>query len=362
MAATRSNEVGGTDYITGALKPDVLNPIHLNSAHKTPFSNVCGMTKATNTRHETLNFELEAISLDIQSPSYQFNTDDNVSLTVNRPSNYVGTWATSIHLDGNTMKSMTYGQMKDWFKQTADHREKELRLNAEATYVRKYLTDASNEAYDSGNIPQPASLSAYAGIVNRLPAIGIEYDDDTAITSTAGEAVWIGSATQAAKGSNGVQFTGAVAESDLVSITTAHINDTLKVISDQGGDVNTMMVSTGLKSAVSEALIAGNGGAAQRRAGELASRVVLYVDTIMAEYGYTLDVIHNHVMSKNTLGGENSTAYIFNRNSVKRAVMERYQLVPDGTARRGKGASAFFAETLEAFAANEVAMIMGATS
>lgn len=365
MVATRSNVVGGADYTSGANREDLQGFITLTSADKTPFLSTLKTGKATNARHEWATQSLRDPATNNQSTSFEFDTTNNVDQTVGRLSNYVQTFGETIHIDGLQMKSMNIGEAKDWFQNTVNIRKLELRRDIEHRAIGFFNnTDASTQVYDSGNQPRMASLYAYAGIVNRLASVSIEFDNDTAITSTAGTALDIynsaasiaGSTPIGGRGNRAVQFTGAVAASALGALSEDNINSTLQVGSETGSMFNIAMVPTGLKKAVSDLLIAGNGGAAQRRASELSKRVNLAVDSVLTEFGYDLSIVHNYIMQR---GGASSNVVIFNSDSVERTVMQPYTMEMDGVARFGKAGIIFCAETLTVKNPVDVAVMMG---
>ena len=106
-------------------------------------------------------------------------------------------------------------------------------------------------------------------------------------------------------------------------------------------------------------MIAGNGGAAQRRASELSKRVNLAVDSVLTEFGYDLSIVHNYIMQK---GGATNNVVIYNTESVQRTVMQPFTMEMDQTARFGKAGIIFCAETLTVMNPKDIAVIIGATS
>ena len=369
MAATRSNVVGGSDYTSGANREDLQNFITLTSADKTPFLSMLKTGKATNARHEWATQSLAAPNATSQSTSFEFATGNNVDQTVTRMSNYVETMGKTIHIDGLQMKSKSIGEAKDWFQNTVNIRKLELRRDIEDRVIGSWDDEDSDmRVYDSGNTPRMASLYAYAGIWNRLPTAALELNDDTVLTTTAGTAVDIienglsGAAdtpanrAKLAVGSHCPQFAAAPTA---VALSEEHINSSLQVGSETGGMYNVAMVPTGLKRAVSQLLIAGNGGAAERRASEMAKRVNLAVDSVLTEFGYDLSIVHNYIMQSQ---GADSNVVFFNTDSVERTVMQPYTMEMDGTARFGKGGIIFCAETLTVKNPKDVSVIAGATT
>ncbi len=364
MAATRSNEVGGSDYTSGANREDLANFISLVSADKTPFISSIRTNKATNAKHEWNTQSLRDAKNNAQSTSFSFDTANNVSQTTTRIANYVQTFGETVHIDGLQMKSMSVGAAKDWFENTVNIRKVELRRDIERkALLYKNFTVDGDVIYDSGNTPKMAGLAAYAGIINSPATASVEVNagsgTGTPITGvTAGTAFSVLGTTNAAQGSHVVQAQAAVTN---VSLSLAHLNSTFQTVSENGGNINMAMVPTGLKAAVSDLLIAGNGGAAQRRASEMAKRLNLAVDSVLTEFGYDITIAHNYIM-QNQSADASSSVYLYNTDSINRTVMQPYTLEMDQTARFGKAGILFCAETLEVQAPNELALIFGVTA
>ena len=55
MAATRANQVGGSDYTSGSIREDLKQGVSLNSAKTTPLISILATTKAMQPRHEWLD-------------------------------------------------------------------------------------------------------------------------------------------------------------------------------------------------------------------------------------------------------------------------------------------------------------------
>ena len=79
MAATRANQVGGSDYTSGSLREDLANFITLVSPEKTPYLSMLSTNKATNPRHEWQTDLLEDPADNAQSGSFEFDTANNIN-------------------------------------------------------------------------------------------------------------------------------------------------------------------------------------------------------------------------------------------------------------------------------------------
>lgn len=355
MVATRSNVVGGSDYTSGANREDLQGFITLTSADKTPFISTLKTNKATNARHEWATQSLRDPAANVRSTSFEFDTTNNVDQTVRRLSNYVQTFGETIHIDGLQMKSMSIGAAKDWFQNTLNIRKLELRRDIEHRAIGQWSNTGGGAVYNSGNTPEMAGIYGYANIWNRLPTTTVELSNDTALTTTAGTAFDVVElSASAGQGNLSVQFTGAATP---VALTEAHITSVLQAGSETGAMYDTIQVPTGLKRAVSDLLIAGQGGAAERRASELSKRVNLAVDSVLTEFGYDLSIVHNYIMQ---LGGAANNVVIYNKDSIKRTVMQPFTMEMDGVARFGKAGIIFCAETVEVENPKDVAVIIGA--
>ena len=86
MVATRSNQVGGSDYTSGANREDLKQGLHLVSADQTPFLATIGTASASNTRHEWATQSLTDPVITAASTSYEFATANNVKPACNTSS------------------------------------------------------------------------------------------------------------------------------------------------------------------------------------------------------------------------------------------------------------------------------------
>ena len=324
--------------------------------------------KASNPRHEWQIDTLVDPEENAQSGSFEFATANNVNDIPDRLSNYTQVFGKTVHVEGSLLRSNPAGA-KNWFQYAVNKRKVELRRDVE----RKHLlwsetagtsnSDIANLVYNTGSTREMAGLSAYAGIVNRLGTTGIAQvaadGTSSAVTSTAGTAVSL-LANGERFGARAPIHTGTAAVAD-VAVTIDHLNSVFQVVSENGGMLDTMQIPTGLKTHITDLLIAGNGGAAQRRADEMASMLNLAVDTVMTEFGYTIDLVSNYIMQRFT-DDASSVLFMYDSSSLKRTVLQSYDMEQDGTARYGKGAIVFCEETLEVSDPSNVAMIFDATT
>lgn len=354
MAATRANQVGGSDYTSGSLREDLANFITLVSPDKTPHLSMIGTNKATNPRHEwQIDTLVDATGQGQVSGSFEFDTANNVSDTPDRLSNYTEVRGKTVHVEGSLLRSNPAGA-KNWFQYASNKRKIELRRDIEAKHLQWYKlagganANIANLVYSTGNTRTMAGIHAFAGTVNRLGSVGIAQvaADGTsqALTSPAGTA----SSTlpfSANYGARAVIHTGNSAVTD-VALTLEHMNSNFEALSENGGMIDTIQVPTRLKTGVSRILIAGNGGAAQRRADEMSAKINLGVDTIVTDFGFTVDVVPNYIMQR-FAGDANSTIIGYASESLKRTILQPYDMEEDRRARYGKGSILFCEETLE---------------
>ena len=119
------------------------------------------------------------------------------------------------------------------------------------------------------------------------------------------------------------------------------------------------MIPTGMKTRVSDLLIAGNGGAAERRASEMAKKLNIAVDQVMTEFGFDITLMHNYIMQLYAGPGTAETIYLYDSGALKRSVLQEYDFDPDLRGRYGKAGIIFCEETLEVADPSSVAMISG---
>lgn len=362
MVATRANQVGGADYTSGSLREDLANFITLVSPKKTPHLSMIGTNKASQPRHEWQTDTLNDPKSNAKSGSFEFDTANNVSDTPNRLSNYTQVYGETIHVEGSLLRSNPAGA-KNWFNYAMDKRKVELRRDIERKHVlyNDFTVDGS-VVYNSGNTREMAGLAAYAGIWNMPAATSVELNGSsgagTAITQTNGQAFSVLGTTNAAQGTHVVQYTAAPTT---VNLTLPHFNSVFKEINDQGGDLDTILCPTGLKTHISNLLIAGNGGAAQRRADEMAMKLNLSVDIILTDFGQEAAIVHDYIM-ESFAGDASSSVFIYDSDKIKRTVLQSYDFEEDRSARYGKGGIIFCEETIEVKDPSSLAVISGVKS
>ena len=368
MAATRANQVGGSDYTSGSLREDLANFITLVSPEKTPHLSMIGTNKASQPRHEwQVDTLVDPDAGGQVSGSFEFDTSNNVTDTPDRLANYTEVRGKTVHVEGSLLRSNPAGA-KNWFQYAVNKRKTELRRDIEAKHLQWHkLAGASNAnvaelVYSTGNTRTMAGLSAYAGVVNRLGATGIAQvsaaGTSTTIASTAGTAV--STLDLAANyGERSVIHTGTASVSD-VSLTLDHLNSVFQVTSENGGMLNTAQIPTGLKTKVTSLLISGVGGAAQRRADEMAAKLNLAVDTVMTEFGYTIDLVSNYIMQRHA-DDASSMIMFYDSSMMKRSVLQSYDMEEDKSARYGKGGIVFCEESLEVKDPSSLAILVDAS-
>ena len=137
--------------------------------------------------------------------------------------------------------------------------------------------------------------------------------------------------------------------------------DQINILAEQfslnNGMMTTLQVPTRVKSDVSNALIAGNGGAAQRRADEMAKKVNLAVDAVLTEFGFDLAIVPNYIMDQ--FSGASNLLLAYDPKAIKRTVLTPMTTEEDGTARYGKGYIMYCDETLEVMDPNSVGVVAG---
>ena len=360
MTASRANQVGGSDYTSGSLREDLANFITLVSAEQTPFLSTLATNKAKNPRHEWQTDTLVDPASNVQSGSFEFDTTNNVTDTPDRLSNYTQVFGKTVHIEGSLLRSDPAGA-KNWFQYAMNKRKVELRRDIErkALLYNNFTVNGDVVYDDSGTARKLGGIAAYTGIINRVAATTVELNTDSgtgvAITTTQGDAFSVLNVTNAAEGSHVVQYTAAPTN---VSLTLDDLNSIFQVVSENGGDLNTAMIPTGLKTAVTKLLIDGNGGAAQRRADEMSRRVNIAVDAVMAEFVGEVSLVHNYIM-QSFAGDASNSIYLYDNSKIKRTVLQSYDMEVDQTARYGKGAIVFCEETIEVADPSSLAMVIG---
>ena len=266
-----------------------------------------------------------------------------------------------VHQEGSLIRSNT-AHAKNAFMYSVDKRKLELRRDIErkALYWDQDSNAEETVTREASNVRYMGGIAAFAGIVTRAANTTIELNNAAntanAITSTQGVAYNVINDTNADFGQKVVQYTGAPTA---VNLTDDHLTATFQGISEAGGDMDVIMVPTGLRNAVTKLLVSGDTGAiAERRVSDLSSRIQMSVDSVITEFGFDATIVHNYVMQSYAQNMSN-VVLMFAKDKVKRAVLTPYDMEVDGTARYGKGALVFCEETLEVESPNSVAMLTG---
>ena len=370
MAATRANQVGGADYTSGSLREDLANFITLVSPEKTPHLSMISTNKAMNPRHEWQIDTLEDAADNAQSGSYEFDTANNVNDTPDRLSNYTQVFGKTVHVEGSLLRSNPAGA-KNWFQYAVNKRKVEIRRDVE----RRHLLWHDNEgaagvnaielAYATGNTRRMATLSSYAGIVSSAgTAVLQRVAGNSAGTNIAGSnnggAASLLSVADYNYGQSVVTGDGTSAVAN-VQLTIGMLNNIFEQVSQNGGMINTAQIPTGLKTRVSDLLIGGQAGAAERRASEMASKLNLAVDTVLTEFGFTVDLVANYIMQR-FAADASSVVYFYDSSKIKRSILQPFDMDEDLQGRYGKGAVVFCEETMEVADPSSVAFIGNASA
>ena len=357
---------GGTDsYTTGSLREDLANFITLQSAEKTPFLSSLSTNKATSPNHQWQTDVLADPSLDAFDPGIELSDVTAQSYTAKRLNNYTQTFAKRVDIDGSTLRSNPAGA-KDWFQYEVKKAKIELQRNIESKMLNYEAANVpvTDVVYDPANTRKMATLPSFAATWNLLDATASPQFKNAAgvvnaiSTDSQGEAIYVANDTNADFGAKVVQTNEATPTN--VSLNLDHLNSVFQVVSENGGDLNMAMIPTGLKQAVSDLLIAGNGGAAERRASEMAKRLNIMVDSVLVEFGFDITLHHNYIM-QNFANDATSSLYLFDIGKLYRTILEPYTMEMDRQARKGKASLLFCEETLEARDPSSIAVITNAS-
>ena len=362
MAATSTRAVGTNDYRGGSLREDLANFITQLSPESTPFLSTIGSNKSKQVRHEWQTDILANPDVDnIVAEDFSFDTANASNDVPVRLSNYCEVTGKTIHVAGSLLKS-DFAGAQDYFSYQRMKRAKEIMRDIEAKRLNWNSvtgTSGANTAkivYNSATeTRRAAGVFAYAGNWSSAANTAMSSYVAAGTVGTASVVSAGGSAnTRATDGSQTLHYTSAPTT---VSVSTTHVNDLAKLFSDNNGNMTTMQVPTSLKAAMSNALIAGNGGAAQRRADEMAKKVNLAVDAVVTEFGFDLSIVPNYIMELNS--GTQNVALCYDPKAIKRSVLTSMVTEEDGTARYGKGYIMYCDETLEVMDPNSVGVIAG---
>ena len=365
--STNTRVVGTNDFIGGSLREDLANFITQLSPEKTPFLSTLGTNKAKQPRHDWQTDTLEAPDTAVFAEDIAFNTSgfNEVDDQPVRLSNYTEVTARKIHVAGSLMKS-DFAGAQDYFSYQRMKRGKEImRAIENKRLLWNNLTGAAGantqlQTYDnSGDARRAAGVFAYAGNWSNVAEQAMSaFNRSGTATTISGSAGTTTSATgfntRLTDGTRAVHYTGAPTAKP---VEDQHINTLAEQFSLNNGMMKVMQVPTRIKSAVSSALISGNGGAAERRASELAKKVNLAVDAVVTEFGFDVSIVPNYIMDQHS--GASNVVLAYDPAAIKRTVLTPMMTEEDGTARYGKGYIMYCDESLEVSDPNSVGVIAG---
>ena len=374
--------VGTANFFGGSNREDLADFITQLSPEQTPYlSSGIGSNKAMQPRHDWQTDELDNADIgNAQAESFEFSSSNALQDVPVRLQNYTQVFGKTIHVPGSLLKS-NFAGAQDYFSYQRMKRGKEIMRDVELAHI--FWTDVTgtsgantnNIVYDnSGNTRRLGSLAAYA-----------RHWGNAASGSSAGLSTAVRGGTLTAVANSGgtttaANFAGSDAAKATATLTdgsrTVHhsaafgtnnvrqalredmITDMAQQFTDHNGNMSHIVVPTGLKGAMSNALIAGNGGAAQRRADAMAKKVNLAVDMVVTEFGFDVSVVPNYLMN-NTYGTSDNYAIFYDASDIKRSVLTPLDTDEDGTGRYGKGYIMYCDETIEVRNPNSVGFLVG---
>ena len=366
MASTKTSAVATANFIGGSIREDLANFITQLSPESTPFLSSIGSSKAKQPRHDWQTDILATPdNTNIQAEDFDFDTANASNDVPVRLSNYTEVTGKTIHVAGSLIKS-DFAGAQDYFSYQRMKRGKEIMRDIEAKRLTwNNVTGASGantklQTYDNASATRrSAGVYAYAGNWSNVAATSMSAYTRagvaTAIASSAGTATAAtGFNTRETDGTKAVHYTAAPTNK---AVEADHINTLAEQFSLNNGMMTVMQVPTRLKSSISNALIAGNGGAAQRRADEMAKKVNLAVDSVLTEFGFDLSIVPNYIMDQHA--GASNIALAYDPKAIKRVVLTPMTTEEDGTARYGKGYIMYCDESLEVADPNSVGVVAG---
>lgn len=366
MAAVGTRTVATANFIGGSIREDLANFITNLSPENTPFLSTIGSNKAKQPRHDWQTDTLMAPNRDnIVAESFQFDTANAEQDVPVRLSNYTEVTGKTIHVAGSLIKS-DFAGAQDYFSYQRMKRGKEIMRDLEAKRINFALVagasgaNVQQETYDnSGATRRSAGVYAYAG--NWVNATSTALD----AVNRAGAVVSGGTGVIGANSSGNTRLTDGTAalkyasSPTTVAITLDHFTDLAAQFSLNNGSLTHFQVPTSLKQTVSNLLIAGNGGAAERRADAMADKVNIAVDMVTMEFGFRVAIYPNYIMQAHTGGGSRQSILGYDPAALKRSVLTPMTTEEDGTARYGKGYIMYCDESLEVSNPNSVGVIAG---
>lgn len=370
MVSTKTRDVGTSSLIGGSIREDLAGYISNISRDETPFISSIGTNKAKSQRHDWQTDTLMDPVDNRQASDFDFNTANAVNDVPNRLSNYTQIFGKTIHVSGSLIKS-DFAGAEDYFVYQMKKRKREIMRDIEtAALAYSNVTGTSNAntqviTYTNADNGRVGSVFAYTAnwlTTNGTPQIFGDSGAGTAITGYGGINTGFNISEQVG-GNFGQRTVHLTAAPTTQAVTADHFNEIARITFDNGGMLKRAQVPTSLKADVSDAFIAGNAGAAQRRADSMATKVTTYVDVIMLEFGMSVALMPNYIMQNYnnaaSIGnsGVPNTVFLYDPSMIKRSVLTPLTSEEDGTARYGKGYIMFCEETLEIMNPNSLAAV-----
>ena len=368
MASTKTRDVGTSNLIGGSLREDLAGYISNISRDETPLLSTIGTNKAKSQRHDWQTDTLRNPEENAQGSDFSFDTANAVNDVPTRLSNYTQVFGKTIHVAGSLIKS-DFAGAEDYFVYQMKKRKREIMRDIEREallWAPQPGTSGANTNRILYNNAEGGHMGSLLSYTNNWVSAGTgtfaqvaRGGGETNITTTAGTAFNVD-----ADGTSVVQYRAGATLAD-AALTEAHINSLAGQVFDNGGMLKTAQIPTSRKSTVSNLFIAGNGGAAQRRADNMASKVATYVDMIMIEFGFQVSLYPNYVMENynsataTTGVGVPNMMFIYDPSMIKRSVLTGLTTEEDGTARYGKGYIMYCEETLEIMNPNSLSAVVG---
>ena len=373
---------GGSAYTSGALREDLANFISNISREETPFLSSIGTDKSTNPKHEWQTDTLRTPAANRVSEGFTFGDTINgvagaTNVTTQRLNNFTQIYGEQVDIGGSLLKSDPAGAA-NWFAYSIKKRGLEMRRDVEFQAIRydeETAANASNvtkSAGGSGNTDSRQMGSVYSYANNYVPVATagggsvrqlVVGGTNTNLTTTAGVGFNLQKLSEVAS-STVIPADGTVVVNYTTTPTAgvldlAGFNSLLQTIYVNGGKPNMAMVPPAYKAQFSNLLIAGNGGAAERRATEMSKRLNIAVDSVLTEFGFDIHIAPNYVMNDS---GADNTVLVYDTSAIKKAIMTPVTIRDDQQGRYGKAAIMFEECTLEVRNPNSIGVAIGVRS
>ncbi len=344
ISAITSFKVGGSNanYTEGSLRENFEDFITLISPQKTPFLSMIGTMPADGPNIEWQTDRLADPDRTARDAGVELSDLTAESYTAKLLHNLTEVTARRVDVDLTTIKSRSAGAA-DWFDYEIDKAQLALRRDIESKILYYDVDTASNAddivASNSTNTRKMAGFAAYAGIWNMLDADGTpQFVNAAGTTSNVGNGSLVPNGTAfSVLADTNVAFGDKVVQLDeaptTVSLTESHLTSSFEVLSENGGDLNTLMTPTGLKPAVRKIYVS-NGAVAERRADNMTAKLNVSVDMIMTDFNQDVALVPNYMMTS-FAGDASQCLYGFDSNKMMRGILQEYALREDGGAHRG---------------------------